>query len=112
MRSLWVLTVIIVGLVTAAGLGSSIAAAPRIALVIGNSAYEETPLANPVNDARLMAEARRGRQGESFPARWVGYNGSGLCGPAPITASIRFCNLSASSGGSVQSMQLNWRMSK
>ena len=43
---------------------------------------------------------------------WVGYNGRGLRGPAPITASIRFCSLSASSGGSVQSMQLNWRMSK
>ena len=33
---------------------------PRIALVIGNSAYEETPLANPANDARLMAETLRG----------------------------------------------------
>ena len=33
-------------------------AASRIALVIGNSAYESsTPLANPVNDARAVAEA-------------------------------------------------------
>ena len=28
----------------------------RVALVIGNSAYETAPLANPVNDARLMAK--------------------------------------------------------
>ena len=40
----------------------AIAAAPepRVALVIGNSAYEDAPLANPVNDARLMAETLRG----------------------------------------------------
>ena len=39
--------------------GSAFAAAePRVALVIGNSAYEEAPLSNPVNDARLMAESR------------------------------------------------------
>ena len=42
--------------------GSAFAAAePRIALVIGNSAYTDMPpLANPVNDARLMAETLRG----------------------------------------------------
>ena len=34
--------------------------APRVALVIGNSAYADAPLANPVNDARLMAETLRG----------------------------------------------------
>ncbi len=33
---------------------------PRVALVIGNSAYPEIPLANPANDARLMAETLRG----------------------------------------------------
>ncbi len=33
---------------------------PRVALVIGNSAYEDSPLTNPVNDARLMAETLRG----------------------------------------------------
>ncbi len=33
---------------------------PRIALVIGNSAYKDIPLANPANDARLMAETLRG----------------------------------------------------
>lgn len=30
---------------------------PRIALIIGNGAYKEAPLANPVNDARDMAKA-------------------------------------------------------
>ena len=33
----------------------------RLALVIGNSAYPEAPLKNPVNDARAMAQALRGR---------------------------------------------------
>ena len=33
---------------------------PRVALVIGNSAYADAPLANPVNDARLMADTLRG----------------------------------------------------
>src|SRR4051812_1795121 len=28
----------------------------RVALVIGNSSYKDTPLRNPVNDARAMAE--------------------------------------------------------
>jgi len=32
---------------------------PRIALVMGNSAYRETPLRNPVNDARAMARTLR-----------------------------------------------------
>jgi len=32
---------------------------PRVALVIGNSAYAEAKLLNPVNDARSMAEALR-----------------------------------------------------
>jgi hypothetical protein len=32
---------------------------PRLALVIGNSSYRETPLRNPVNDARAMAAALR-----------------------------------------------------
>lgn len=31
----------------------------RVALVIGNSAYKSAPLANPVNDARLMATTLR-----------------------------------------------------
>lgn len=32
---------------------------PRIALVIGNSAYPEAPLRNPVNDVRAIAQALR-----------------------------------------------------
>jgi hypothetical protein len=31
----------------------------RIALIIGNSSYKDSPLVNPVNDARAMAEALR-----------------------------------------------------
>ncbi len=31
-------------------------APPRVALVIGNNAYKDSPLKNPVNDARLVAE--------------------------------------------------------
>lgn len=34
-------------------------AEPRLALVIGNSAYKDAPLLNPVNDARAMAQAQR-----------------------------------------------------
>ena len=30
---------------------------PRVALVIGNSAYDTSPLKNPANDARLIAES-------------------------------------------------------
>jgi uncharacterized caspase-like protein len=36
-----------------------VAAEERIALVIGNSAYSNNPLVNPVNDAKLMAGALR-----------------------------------------------------
>jgi len=36
------------------------AESPRIALVIGNSAYSHAPLANPVNDAILVADTLRG----------------------------------------------------
>ena len=44
------------------GAADSVAAATeqRVALVIGNSAYADSPLANPANDARLMAETLRG----------------------------------------------------
>ncbi|GMV46157.1 MAG: hypothetical protein AMXMBFR66_15550 [Pseudomonadota bacterium] len=34
-------------------------AGPRVALVIGNAGYRSTPLANPLNDARAMADALR-----------------------------------------------------
>jgi uncharacterized caspase-like protein len=40
---------------------SGFAAEQRVALVIGNSAYPNNPLANPANDARLMSVALRGR---------------------------------------------------
>ena len=33
---------------------------PRVALVIGNGGYQDGPLKNPTNDARLMAETLRG----------------------------------------------------
>lgn len=35
----------------------AVAAQQRIALVIGNNAYKDAPLTNPVNDARAMAQA-------------------------------------------------------
>ena len=52
-----VLTVVIVGFVALALPVK--AAAPRIALVIGNSAYQDIPLANPANDARLVGATLR-----------------------------------------------------
>jgi len=39
--------------------GGEVAAEKRIALVIGNSAYRDSPLRNPVNDAADMAEVLR-----------------------------------------------------
>ena len=44
----------VLGLVMVAGTSHGVAAQPRIALVIGNSAYDDIPLANPANDARLI----------------------------------------------------------
>ncbi|MCC6248717.1 MAG: caspase family protein [Rubrivivax sp.] len=43
----------------AAGTGGGAEAARRVALVIGNNAYADAPLANPINDARDMAGALR-----------------------------------------------------
>ena len=58
MKTLVQFTVFLIALTF--GLGAQAAATPqRIALVIGNSAYENMPLANPVNDARLIAETLR-----------------------------------------------------
>ena len=34
---------------------TNLVAADRVALVIGNAAYEEAPLKNPVNDARALS---------------------------------------------------------
>jgi len=41
------------------GIPSNLNAGSRIALVIGNGAYERAPLRNPVNDARAMADSLR-----------------------------------------------------
>ncbi len=53
------LTLVMTGLLLAAESSLGIAAEQRIALVIGNSKYATAPLANPANDARLMAETLR-----------------------------------------------------
>jgi len=52
-----VVVIVTLGLISAFA-GASLAE-QRIALVIGNSAYESVPLRNPVNDARAMAQALR-----------------------------------------------------
>lgn len=41
-------------------LAQAAAAGPRVALVIGNAAYADSPLRNAVNDARTIAEVLRG----------------------------------------------------
>lgn len=40
-------------------ISSALASEPRVALVIGNSAYERQPLRNPVNDAQAMSTRLR-----------------------------------------------------
>ena len=52
------LTTLLAGLVTLAFISTAVAE-DRIALVIGNSAYDVGPLKNPANDARLMSEKLR-----------------------------------------------------
>jgi hypothetical protein len=49
----------LVCLATSVGTSADAATPSRIALVIGNGAYETSPLANPVNDARLIAQTLR-----------------------------------------------------
>ncbi len=49
----------IVILVSVCSISTVHADSKRIALVIGNSAYQESPLVNPVNDARLIASTLR-----------------------------------------------------
>lgn len=46
-------------LVASMASGAAAQAETRLALVIGNSAYKSSPLKNPVNDARAMAEGLR-----------------------------------------------------
>jgi formylglycine-generating enzyme required for sulfatase activity len=55
-----VLTLAAAGLAAEPAADVATAADARVALVIGNGAYEDAPLRNPVNDARAMAEALRG----------------------------------------------------
>lgn len=43
----------------AAGTGAAQAGGQRVALVIGNAAYQDAPLSNPVNDARSIAQVLR-----------------------------------------------------
>ncbi|MGQ0676616.1 MAG: caspase family protein [Rhodospirillales bacterium] len=45
--------------IPAAALAQSLVSEPRLALVIGNGAYRDQPLANPVNDAKAMAASLR-----------------------------------------------------
>jgi uncharacterized caspase-like protein len=60
MRPVPRLITLIIGLVLLTGVDHGFAAPPRIALVIGNSAYKDIPLANPANDARLIDATLRG----------------------------------------------------
>ena len=56
------LTVVVAAWLLAAtvpAVGQAAREEPRIALVIGNGAYRETPLRNPVNDARAMVRTLR-----------------------------------------------------
>ncbi len=56
-RRTFVKSLVAVPSLLAAGLSSaSVKDASRLALVIGNSAYRQSPLANPANDARAMSE--------------------------------------------------------
>ena len=60
MTRLLVVAALVLIFATSTGPATGATPEPRIALVIGNSAYKDAPLANPVNDARLMAETLRG----------------------------------------------------
>lgn len=55
---LWAILLLVLSLLAPSGGGEARAEA-RVALVLGNAAYREQPLRNPVNDARLMAETLR-----------------------------------------------------
>jgi len=60
MRPVTRLIILVIGLVMLAGINHGFAAPSRVALVIGNSAYADIPLANPANDARLIDATLRG----------------------------------------------------
>ena len=59
MRILVLVAIIVLVAVGPARHDAAWAAEPRVALVIGNSAYADIPLANPVNDARLISQTLR-----------------------------------------------------
>ncbi|MCB1907485.1 MAG: caspase family protein [Rhodocyclaceae bacterium] len=56
-RCMWLLVAAAVWL---PGAATAVADGGRLALVIGNAAYRQAPLKNPVNDARAVASALRG----------------------------------------------------
>jgi uncharacterized caspase-like protein len=51
-----VLALVALGAGAAPAIGTTLDSGPRVALVIGNAAYRTMPLANPVNDARAVAD--------------------------------------------------------
>ncbi|MGH8670620.1 MAG: caspase family protein, partial [Burkholderiales bacterium] len=51
----WFCALLSLSAITAGDAAAGAPHEPRIALVIGNSAYQESPLINPVNDARAIA---------------------------------------------------------
>ena len=63
-RKMRIIGLLIVGWIVAGLAGTAdaqVAAGRRVALVIGNAAYIESPLPNPINDARAMADALKHR---------------------------------------------------
>ena len=74
MRRIQALALVFFVLLAASAASSQAADENRVALVIGNSDYEVSPLKNPANDATLMAEALRGQGFEVLDAGIVGYS--------------------------------------
>lgn len=64
-----ILSALLLALVFSFAAGS-VSAERRVALVIGNGAYKNAPLRNPVNDAKDMAEAEWETVRQSFVA-WI-----------------------------------------
>jgi len=86
-RILIAVTAIVV--LTVAPSRADAATEPRVALVIGNSAYADIPLANPVNDARLMSETLRGLGFDVVEVLDANQNTMKYC-PAPYNWSTWF----------------------
>ena len=89
MRPVTRLIILVIGLVMLAGINHGFAAPSRVALVIGNSAYADIPLANPVNDARLMSETLRGLGFDVVEVLDANQNTMKYC-PAPYNWSTWF----------------------